>query len=178
MNTNETESRQESTYQTGNINPPKSHQGLIAVLLILVVFLGGIVSALSMMNIRLFHLLEQNSVATDDISVAFSREKQAQPEVTPGVELTALGVVGQEVTAMYRSYYGWPTGLYISQLIPEGPAAQAGLLTGDILVAMNGAAITGEESMQQTLRGLTPGRKVQLRVFRGGRQFTVTLNTR
>ena len=46
-----------------------NHQGLIAVLLILVIFLGGIVSALSMMNIRLLRLQSQNSTSP----VQFSR---------------------------------------------------------------------------------------------------------
>lgn len=40
-------------YQTGSTKPPKSHGGLIAVLLALVILLSGIVSALSLLNIRI-----------------------------------------------------------------------------------------------------------------------------
>ena len=51
----------EGVYGTGRTEPPKSHSGIIALLLILVIFLSGIVSLLSFMNIKLFRQLsEQN----------------------------------------------------------------------------------------------------------------------
>ena len=51
----------EGVYGTGRTEPPKNHSGIIALLLILVIFLSGIVSLLSFMNIKLFHQLsEQN----------------------------------------------------------------------------------------------------------------------
>ena len=49
----------EGVYGTGNTNPPKSHSGIITLLLILVIFLSGIVSLLSFMNIRLFQALSE-----------------------------------------------------------------------------------------------------------------------
>ena len=48
------------SYETGSTKPPKSRGGLIAVLLIAVIFLGGISSVLSIMNIKLFRQLKQN----------------------------------------------------------------------------------------------------------------------
>ena len=51
----------DGVYGTGRTEPPKNHSGIIALLLILVIFLSGIVSLLSFMNIKLFHQLsEQN----------------------------------------------------------------------------------------------------------------------
>ena len=47
----------EGVYGTGSTMPPKSHEGLIALLLILVIFLSGIISVLSFLNIRLFQQL-------------------------------------------------------------------------------------------------------------------------
>ena len=54
----------QGTYQTGSTNPPKSRSGLVAVLLILVIFLAGIVSILGIMNIRLFSALNAQSQYT------------------------------------------------------------------------------------------------------------------
>ena len=48
------------SYETGSTNPPKSHGGLVAVLLILVILLCGISSALGVINIRLAGKLEEN----------------------------------------------------------------------------------------------------------------------
>ena len=41
-------------YETGRTNPPKSHNGLIAILLVVVIFLSGLVSFLGVLNVKLF----------------------------------------------------------------------------------------------------------------------------
>ena len=45
-------------YETGRTKPPKSHTGLIAVLLVVVIFLSGLVSFLGVLNVRLFAQLQ------------------------------------------------------------------------------------------------------------------------
>lgn len=63
-------------YGTGQTQPPKSHGGVIAMLLIVVIFLVGTVSVLGLMNVRLFHELQEQS-STEVISFADT------PEETP-----------------------------------------------------------------------------------------------
>ena len=46
-------------YGTGRTQPPKSHSGLIAVLLIAVIILTGTISLLGFLNIRMFQQLYQ-----------------------------------------------------------------------------------------------------------------------
>ena len=41
-------------YETGRTNPPKSRNGLIAILLVVVIFLSGLVSFLGVLNVKLF----------------------------------------------------------------------------------------------------------------------------
>ena len=51
----------QDSYATGSTQPPKTHRGLVTVLLVAVVFLGSIVSILGFLNIRLLgQLHEQN----------------------------------------------------------------------------------------------------------------------
>ena len=57
-------------YETGRTRPRKSRGGLIALLLVVVILLCGIVSALSVMNVKLFAELEALSVPKED-SLAF-----------------------------------------------------------------------------------------------------------
>ncbi len=47
------------TYQTGPTTPPKKSNPLVAVLLVMVIFLGGIASALGIVNLRLLAALQQ-----------------------------------------------------------------------------------------------------------------------
>ena len=51
----------DGVYGTGNTMPPKNHSGIIALLLVLVIFLSGIVSFLSFMNIKLFQELTEKT---------------------------------------------------------------------------------------------------------------------
>ena len=62
-------------YETGRTNPPKNHTGLIAVLLVVVIFLGGLVSFLGVLNVRLFAQL-QTLLEKEEESVAFISETQ------------------------------------------------------------------------------------------------------
>lgn len=53
-------------YETGSTRPPKNHGGLIAVLLVTVIFLGGIASTLGILNFRSLTQLED----PDDVSTS------------------------------------------------------------------------------------------------------------
>ncbi len=59
----------DGTYRTGAIQPPKRSSGLVAVLLVAVIFLGGICSALGVVNIQLLHRLSQSNQETTPLSM-------------------------------------------------------------------------------------------------------------
>ena len=67
-------------YETGRTNPPKNYTGLIAVLLIVVIFLGGLVSFLGVLNVRLFAQL-QVLLEKEEQSVAFISETQPAEDI-------------------------------------------------------------------------------------------------
>ena len=48
------------TYQTGYTRPPRRSRGLVALLLVIIIFLCGIVSILTMLNIRIFQEMTTN----------------------------------------------------------------------------------------------------------------------
>ena len=76
----------EQVYGTGNTMPPKSYSGIIALLLVLVIFLSGIVSLLSFMNIKLFHELSQQQVQNRETQAPMSfsdLDTHSQPELHP-----------------------------------------------------------------------------------------------
>ncbi|MBQ4600676.1 MAG: trypsin-like peptidase domain-containing protein [Oscillospiraceae bacterium] len=62
---------EQDTYQTGKTTPPKSHGGLVAVLLVLVILLCGIVSVLGLLNVRLFAQIK-NQKGSDESMLRFS----------------------------------------------------------------------------------------------------------
>ena len=64
-------------YETGRTRPRKSHGGLVALLLVVVILLCGIISALSVLNVKLFAELEALSVPKED-SLSFINESEDQ----------------------------------------------------------------------------------------------------
>lgn len=72
------------------------------------------------------------------------------------------------------------TGIMILQVEPNGPAEQAGLLTGDILVGLNGSTIARVRELNRWLANESGGRHVNAQVIRGGelKEFPVTVGVR
>ena len=60
-------------YGTGPTEPPKSRGGVLAVMLILVIFLSGIVTVLGVLNIRLFRELKIKQKESD-LTISFTTE--------------------------------------------------------------------------------------------------------
>ena len=60
---------EQDSYRTGSTHPPKSHSGIIAVLLAAVILLSGVITAMGMMNIKLFSQLNQEQ--KDDPAAGF-----------------------------------------------------------------------------------------------------------
>ena len=65
---NRTDPWDNGVYETGRTRPPKSHGGIVAGLLVVVIFLGGLVSALSVLNVKLFAELNHRSDEDDQVS--------------------------------------------------------------------------------------------------------------
>jgi S1-C subfamily serine protease len=88
----------------------------------------------------------------------------AQPTQPPRV---SLGISGEPVTLGTRS------ALKVTRVDPAGPAAKAGIEQGDIVVAANGAPITGPEQLLGALRKSGQVLTLTVRDARTGRDTEV-----
>jgi S1-C subfamily serine protease len=66
-------------------------------------------------------------------------------------------------------------GRQIDPIVPDSPAADAGLQDGDIIVAVDGAEIGSDSPLDDILTQYAPGRTVALLVLRDGQRITLTL---
>jgi S1-C subfamily serine protease len=71
-------------------------------------------------------------------------------------------------------------GLIVLSLEPEGPAALAGVLIGDVLVALGGTAVSDTDDIQTVLETHGVGRAIEVQVIRGGasRSVAITIGER
>ncbi len=64
-------------------------------------------------------------------------------------------------------------GAIVSNVTPGGPAAAAGIETGDVIVAVNGEAIDRARALPRLIAGIDPGETAELGVWRRGEIITV-----
>lgn len=97
----------DSVYGTGPTQPPKDRGGLIAILLVLLIFLCGIIAALGIMNIKLFQKLKTVPVKQDDLAISFSvRETEPTVVVTEPTEAAVMPVMESNPTMALQQVPG------------------------------------------------------------------------
>ena len=89
---NQHEPWEPSIYGTGRTRPPKNRGGLVAVLLVIVIFLGGLVSVLGILNVKLFAQLNDQSKEKEQSLSFVSEGEHTILETAP--DLTATEPIG------------------------------------------------------------------------------------
>lgn len=86
-----------------------------------------------------------------------------------------LGVLIQDVTRELAPTFGLkrPEGALVAQVLPDSPAAAAGVLPGDVILSYGGKELTASSALPP-LVGATPvGEKAQLEVMRKGQRVSL-----
>ena len=90
-----------------------------------------------------------------------------------------LGVSFQEITPELAAHFGgsFQGGALINVVVPQGPADKAGLLTGDVITAVNGKQIQEGHDLLRTVLRHDVGERIKLDVRRGDAAKKITLVT-
>jgi len=85
-------------------------------------------------------------------------------------EALAEGFLG--VTILDRTDGG--AGALIDEVSADSPAADAGIVTGDVVVSVNGRPVGGQGGLIAEIRSAQPGDSLELGILRDGKTVTVT----
>ena len=66
-------------------------------------------------------------------------------------------------------------GIMLTHVIPNGPAAIAGLERGDIILSINGEAVSTRQQALLIVAALEPGDQVEVQGWRDGRRYRAEL---
>ena len=92
-----------------------------------------------------------------------------------------IGLSMQTVNSQNAEAYSLPVayGAYIAEVAEDGPADEAGIQVGDIVIALGGRRVTSADSMVLEVRSHSIGETVTVTVMRGDEQldFEVTLGS-
>lgn len=105
----------------------------------------------------------------------FFRDRDHVIETRPG----RLGLTYQKLSGQLARYFKVEDGaLLVTEVETEGPAAQAGLKAGDVIVKFNGKAVTGASDLRRTLGETPAGTDVTVTVQRDGHALDVKVSPR
>ena len=155
-------------YRTGRTDPAKSSRGIMAVLLILVIFLGGLVSVLSILNIHLFRQLKD----TWETPVSFAEGELTMARTQEDCLLLA-GMALQEPDPVYQELHDLPRGLYVMQVEPGSQAEKLHISPGDVIIALDNAPVSSIEALKTHMQS----KKVfRLSLWRNGREIALRIS--
>jgi serine protease Do len=88
-----------------------------------------------------------------------------------------LGVYIQRLTPEAAENLGISgrQGALVSDVTSGAPAEKAGIRSGDVIVAFNGKEIRDEHDLPQAVASMTPGKTVDVRLLRDGKEMTIAV---
>ena len=126
---------------------------------------------------------DEEGVSGMTVAMAISDYKSILEKMSNGHPIPYLGIRGQEVSGA-KALEGIPMGIYVTECIPEGPAYDAGIQNGDIIVGVGGEDISTMKDYQNQVETLSSGAEVKVVVQRRGideykeLEFQVTVGAR
>lgn len=150
-----TEQFDKQTYNIGHTEPPKSRSGLIAVLLIVIIFLGGVISILGLLNISLFQQLLNKNQNQEALAVVVrdQEDQNSALEVTYSDETVVL-----EYSPLSMEHYPQDGGTSLQEIYEEtvrslvtvetgGQNGTGVILTDDGYILTNNYLLSGMEKV-------------------------------
>lgn len=85
-----------------------------------------------------------------------------------------LGILPQDMDSNLARGFGFdrPTGAIVSQVMPDTPAAKANIKVGDVITEVDGQKIVSAQDLRNKIGLLTPGKTVELKLLRNGKEMT------
>lgn len=88
-----------------------------------------------------------------------------------------FGRGNRTVTSIGATAVDDPSGTYLEAVEESGRASRFNLQQGDIVMSINGQAVTGAESFDEIMNNVSQGAAVSMQVLRDGKEVTVGRDT-
>ncbi|HEY1481214.1 MAG TPA: PDZ domain-containing protein [Candidatus Acidoferrum sp.] len=120
-------------------------------------------------------LQELQGYVSDEAPGSLPGQEDLQVVTNPGGGWLGVGV--SEITTDKAKELKLPAerGALLGKIIPDSPAAKAGLKQNDVITEINGQRVEGTAQFRRMIREIPVGRTAQLNVWRDGRSQMVSV---
>jgi hypothetical protein len=128
----------------------------------------GLVKIATFVKEAVSYLVEREEPLTITIAVADEPSSGAPvaPQRNSGGRKVRFGTIPE------FSFAG--PGVQVAGVVPDSPAAKAGLLESDVITQFNGEPVADLQQYSDVLKSLEPGQQVSVILLREGKELTVT----
>jgi serine protease Do len=117
------------------------------------------------------------AIAIDAAKPILERIQSGEGEITPdtprlGVTTVPLDTVDDAVREQLEIQA--EEGAFVVEVVPDSGADLAGIEQGDVILSVDGEAITSNEQLGEIVQGHSPGDSIEIVVERGGEEQTLT----
>jgi len=101
---------------------------------------------------------------------AISDMKSIVEHLSNSQDIVYVGITGADVTEEIAEAQGLPSGVYITSVIPDSPAMNAGMQQGDVITEISGKPVSSMAEIQEMLLKFSRDQVIQVVVMRQGRE--------
>jgi putative serine protease PepD len=123
-------------------------------------------------------VVDANGAAPGLVALSMSAASDLVAAATGGggsAPVPNLGADSEVIDPATAAAAGLPVGALILSVTPGGPAAQAGLVAGDVVTAVGSTSLDATHPFDATVLGLAPDQQVALTIFRDATTRTLEL---
>lgn len=86
-----------------------------------------------------------------------------------------MGITTSDITETYSRYLNLPMGVYVLSVLPGSSAESAGILQGDVIIDVEGKAVTTGAELNEIISQYKAGDEINLKLYRSGQDVKIKL---
>lgn len=86
-----------------------------------------------------------------------------------------IGITTSDITETYSRYLNLPMGVYVLSILPDSAAETAGILQGDVIIDVEGKAVTTGAELNEIISQYKAGDEINLKLYRSGQDIKIKL---
>lgn len=158
-----------NSYGTGRDPRGRGHS-VVPVLLVLL--------ALSIHALTLLYMGSRKSVPTEEQGGLILEEIPVRGNHEGAVlrDTCGLGMELSDVSELQQQYWSLPEGVFVEQIDTDSVAYAAGLRSGDLVMQIEGIAVSAPEECIEVLEDLCGEKALELIYYRDGEEYSLRIS--